>query len=566
MDENETVVSGSDETAWMGGYTVLWRSGVGFLIGASAIASFLALTMIVAVTIPLFRRKRRNRSSTYNVYLVFLAVPELVYTGFLVYLFATFDRWTGEPRNGDDDDDDKFPVLEHPFDAALFCCCGTVSMYLNAIIANEILRLLRHSKLRKRYKAPNLKTAMKQAGCTYALGITVFLLDFYLIDLIYEHLEKHSKVWIKEWFIIPLNLAIMYLAPMFYLLWVCFRIGREGLFFGDSIKTGERLTVLVRYFARIILVYVGLGIPVTILYMFKVTPTSNPGLFFYGSGFIYAIQVIASFALALTKPDVRKNVLSLFRCYRKRRPAPAEKLPGPNTAMPWSTSGCGCGGTESGGSSKKLRCDDEDDRHCSTTSTTTEPDVAAAATTTATAITTTVPEPEDGPGGGGVPSVSAGVDHTETVVDNVNVFDFAGADAPIEIDPHERQVRRQRSRFAHLRRHHTEGNPLRSTTTTMEAPTNERRAISTGVSRPKKITAKSEPTLFDFRPFSYKKKKSSTHLTSRIGPSTNRLTNVMPSILSERDAVSETDCDDNNAGSEEPKSTTDKIEGDEDLV
>jgi hypothetical protein len=120
-------------------------------IFVSSVAAFLSLATIFAMTLPLLKKRKRNRASTYNLYLVFLAVPDLIYNGFLVYMFGTFDKWTCQRS------DKEFPHISHPYDLALFVGCASASLYISATIAYEILKLLRNSKRRKRSKAPTLK-------------------------------------------------------------------------------------------------------------------------------------------------------------------------------------------------------------------------------------------------------------------------------------------------------------------------------------------------------------------------------------------------------------------------
>merc|ERR1719276_418448 len=137
----------------------------------SSWAAFFSLATILAMTLPLLKKKKRSRASTYNLYLVFLAIPDLIYNVFLLYLFARYQNYILPIA------DDSLPWIDHPIDLALFVSCAAANLYMNAIIASEILKLLRNSKRRKRSKAPTLKRASIQAICTYTIGVTIFVVD-----------------------------------------------------------------------------------------------------------------------------------------------------------------------------------------------------------------------------------------------------------------------------------------------------------------------------------------------------------------------------------------------------
>jgi hypothetical protein len=58
------------------------------------ISSILCVIMIAATTLPLLYPIRRKKYSTYNLYLVYLAIPELVTNILTVYVVLTNTNWT----------------------------------------------------------------------------------------------------------------------------------------------------------------------------------------------------------------------------------------------------------------------------------------------------------------------------------------------------------------------------------------------------------------------------------------------------------------------------------------
>ena len=99
-------------------------SGIQLLV--SSIAVILCCITILAMTLPLLDKKKRKRLSTYNLYLVFLSIPDLVYNIFLIYLFSEylFSEYDSGILNKADDTS-SLPLIDHPIDLALFTTCGT---------------------------------------------------------------------------------------------------------------------------------------------------------------------------------------------------------------------------------------------------------------------------------------------------------------------------------------------------------------------------------------------------------------------------------------------------------
>ena len=286
-----------------------------FVVGqcfVSGVAAFFSLATILAMTLPLFKKRRRKRASTYNLYLVFLAIPDLMYNLFLIYLFGTYNRLmqdideSGNVRNfkwvavlnvG------EVPWIDHPFDLALFATCAAANLYMNAIIALEILKLLRNSKRRKRSQAPTLQKACIQAVCTYTIGGIIFVVDYF---------NDNLKDRLPTWLVTLLYLPIAILVPIFILLWVCFRMYWEGLIGDTRTKAGKRLAILIRYFTRIIVVYICIWLPAVIFYTAQFFDEHKEGLYYFIACILYALSAWANFGLSLTKPDVRKNFWDLF--------------------------------------------------------------------------------------------------------------------------------------------------------------------------------------------------------------------------------------------------------------
>jgi len=361
---------------WMEGYHQMQRVIVALRICASSAACLISLLIILAVAIPLFNRRNRRRPSTYNLYLAFLAVPDLICHGFLIYLFSTFEKHT-EPT----DESEKFSYIQHPFHMALMHGCLSTVLYISAFIAHEIYKLLRFSMRRSRYEAPTVRLATIQALIAYILGDLIFMWDYFLVNKV--------KNVMPMWLTILLNTFITVLIPLFYLMWVCFMVWKEKLICNDQYKTGKRLSSLVIYFSRIIATVCWMP-PVMVLYTFNFAESKdlNPGREYYYASVLYAIQVFVSFGLALMKPDVRHNVVSLLSCNWRPRD------------------------TKISGASFMTGADEDDEEERPYTF----------------ATTTTTTEDDSDP----------------------NIFHFDGTDAPIDIDPCEQQQQEQPQQKQHF--------------------------------------------------------------------------------------------------------------------
>mmetsp|Transcript_20258 Transcript_20258/g.47471 ORF Transcript_20258/g.47471 Transcript_20258/m.47471 type:complete len:753 (-) Transcript_20258:1456-3714(-) len=206
------------------------------------IASCMSSVLIAAVTRSLWRKhrngntksnhhnnKRRQRGapdySAYNLYLVFLAIPDLLYNAFMLGIVSDvyMNGW--------------FPPSDF-----LLTFCAMSNQYLNVIIAREILVLLQRTKNIQRYSPPSLKKAGIQFGVTASFAAVVatfwYLLlhrwDDWFASGTYGDTATNSKTRRTEdipWreFTIPVFYVLVVALPACYLSWVCFAIWHQKL-------------------------------------------------------------------------------------------------------------------------------------------------------------------------------------------------------------------------------------------------------------------------------------------------------------------------------------------------
>jgi hypothetical protein len=300
------------------------------------------------MTLPLLSPRRRKHYSTYNLYLVYLAIPDLLANAFVVYLvlsyhthnnFAPISITTANDTNYDDydnnnnDNDKEAPesvmwMFDHPFDHNIYAFCVTANLYTNAFLTLEIYRLLSDCQKWKRHDPPTVVKTTKKAMISYVLGIFIFLLEYGVSD----HLDTGgggggttTTTTTSSWFILYQVFSFVYvvLVPLSTLVIVCWKIHRKGLVRSTGSMYEGRLRVLVVYFARIVISYLCLWGPASIAYMVSwSTFIDSKGIatkvVAYNVFLLFSsTHAIVNFALSLTKPDARKLVVELFRCYNQ---------------------------------------------------------------------------------------------------------------------------------------------------------------------------------------------------------------------------------------------------------
>ena len=221
--------------------TSAFRATVWTQFTLALIASLMASLLIAAIGRSLYlaaKKKMKNSSantnqrrnsnpdySAYNLYLIFLAIPDLAYNLFMLGIV------TQEFSNG-----------WIPENDALITISATTNQYMNAIIAREVLILLRNTKDCKRYSPPSLK----KAGIQF-VAVTIYATILGVLWLYVLHYSTGSSE-IRATSAIP---AIEYSMPVFYLfvvmipgvylIWVCFEIWHQKLLPKGSVTIVENL-------------------------------------------------------------------------------------------------------------------------------------------------------------------------------------------------------------------------------------------------------------------------------------------------------------------------------------
>mmetsp|Transcript_5521 Transcript_5521/g.12648 ORF Transcript_5521/g.12648 Transcript_5521/m.12648 type:complete len:454 (-) Transcript_5521:1723-3084(-) len=298
-----------------GGFKLAYPANVAVcFIGIVSIC--LSVVTVVAIALPLIRDPQtRTRAASFNVYLIYFSTADLLTLGIIMFWTHRFFRMEWDGTETKEEMQDKFIFPGSVWvNRVMFNFCSQFLVWVVAFVCREILTLLRNSNQRKRCKPPALRTVALHGLVAFAMGITSCLLRF---------VNWGSVDWgLYVFFYPPL------FGPIFYSLWVAYRVVKEGLVKVGA-GVGSRLRVLVIYFSRIILVYcVWLGSVSVALAL----ALANVGPFDAStvSTFInltWTIQGWVSFAVVLTKPDVKKMILDLFSIETYRgKPSPRKGM------------------------------------------------------------------------------------------------------------------------------------------------------------------------------------------------------------------------------------------------
>lgn len=285
----------------------------------SSVAFVVCAILAVAMMAPLLNPKRRKYYSTYNLYLAFMAVPFLISHALIVYLVLRHHHWhprlflNSDANAGEDITNNLLWMFDHFWDGGIYAMNATSILYINAFLTYELYKLLENSNQRKKHHPPTIDKVIRQSMISYALGIVIFLVEFFVSDVV-EDKPMWSAVYQAS---ILICVAVI---PLSIMGWFSFQMFRQEFFRSTKSMYEGRLRILVVCFARIILSSLLLWIPAVSLHFVSLTTeTVGPTkIFSYNISLLFmAFQSIAIFGCSVAKPDTRMFLEDLLccRCY-----------------------------------------------------------------------------------------------------------------------------------------------------------------------------------------------------------------------------------------------------------
>jgi len=202
----------------------------------SFIASIASFVIIVAISVSLYRKRhcgnaavsprsgagaRRRRTTTsgpdyssYNLYLVLLAIPDLAYNLFLLGI-VTDEYYNGWLLTND----------------AMITICATCNMYMNVVIAFEVMTLLRRTKHCQRYIPPTYKKVGIQFGVVASYAIVLGIVWYCLLRYFMWNGNTHNAefaISLRQ-YSMPVFYVLVWMVPTLALLVICFLIWKQQL-------------------------------------------------------------------------------------------------------------------------------------------------------------------------------------------------------------------------------------------------------------------------------------------------------------------------------------------------
>ena len=267
------------------------------------------------------QQQQQQHYSPYNLYLVFLALPDVILSTFMIWRCSsaltghTFKNhtWTILDWNGTTD------IAR--YSGAIFWTCSTANVCMNCVIALEVFQFLKKSFQLVRNPQPSLWKVSLQAAFVYIYSIVVNLIVFSFFAKYRGTPEVYYVMTIGY----PLLLLCTFLGPFLFLIVICILIWKRGYI----LKTDQRYKNLALYFLRIVIAFLLLWVPTSVLVILHLLPVqigyadgASPVFAMYAnesvlpvyaiSMILISLQALLTVVMALLKPDVQTMVMELF--------------------------------------------------------------------------------------------------------------------------------------------------------------------------------------------------------------------------------------------------------------
>jgi hypothetical protein len=280
----------SDETLHQ-----MWSAwaGITLVVGVFSLVVFLGILS-----------SRRARSNSFNLYLLFLMFPDIVFS-ICCGITCTLNAINGEYWS-------HWMCNFQQF----YCVFGIGSnAWLNAVVAHQLYTMLRFSAQRRRYRPPTRTQVSCHAVLVYMFS--AFLGTWGLIEkesfpfhsgtrsgLACLPIEVDERSSLFFWLcFFPLFVGI----PCVYVAWVSYDVWRRKLL----PTTGHRRTLTV-YFGRLIVVFVFMWLP-TFIILFAAGNWLPPWAHWAGGTWSH-LQGAVSAGVSLMKPDIMNAVQTFLVC------------------------------------------------------------------------------------------------------------------------------------------------------------------------------------------------------------------------------------------------------------
>lgn len=266
--------------------------------------AFAAFNIIVFLGIVTARKVRRR---PFNVYVIFLMIPDIIYT-----LSCAIQCALLAARNG--------------FQTPLACQIQsfylmfglTANSWMNALVARELRRLLTWSGRRGRYKPPPYKTIVRDSLVVYFASACISFISWVVNVPWWPHRTdlQNGLVCLPMAYDMASTLVfwllffpVMSAIPLMYCAWVAFDVWRRNLL----PPPGKRRELMI-YFYRITGVFAVMWVPgVFFFYVSAAFPKEHVWAIYIASVWSHSQGAVAA-AVSMLKEDVYRAVMNLIWC------------------------------------------------------------------------------------------------------------------------------------------------------------------------------------------------------------------------------------------------------------
>ena len=228
-------------------------------------------------------RSEEVRSQPFNLYLIFLYIPSLIYIGKLI---ADVIR-TLSPC-----------YVPGPFpNIWAFSFYFPANILMNAVIAHDVYGLLRSSKKCLRIRPLPLKTIYVRVAVIYLVSVGNS------IWRTFDEPDSRDSPRVEYWIVS----CSLFLGAIFYVFYICIRVWK-----GKLLPLNGETRALAFFFLRIATIFLIVWVPVFVI--FETFLNGSPEIRFFVPNYLAIGGEIISVAFAMTKPDVRHSVKIFLRC------------------------------------------------------------------------------------------------------------------------------------------------------------------------------------------------------------------------------------------------------------
>jgi hypothetical protein len=234
-------------------------------------------------------RSAKARAQGYNLYLVFLAVPDATFNlfSFCRNIVNLSGNQLSNPMGG------TVHALEWFHTAA--------NMWLNAFIVYQIHTMLLKAQRFERTAPPTVRQVLCQVAVFYFFAGLWAAWSLVLLLQGSNIFENTDAAWLT-------SKALMCCPPFLYTLGACLHVWWKKL-----LPSKGRTRILSLYFLRVVLVFLLTWVPFLILV--DVTYYKTASLWMLGLAYYFAsLQGLLSAVVAMGKPDIKRAVINLICC------------------------------------------------------------------------------------------------------------------------------------------------------------------------------------------------------------------------------------------------------------